>query len=320
MNDLHDLFEDAVADVEPADRLDAIRCRTSSPAQAARPWFRAAALTVVGTAATVTLVAALGSGPQPTGPAEHGGHEEAGHADRPAEDDAATMLVPAYFVGASPNGPRLYREFDRVPAGDPLQGALERIQEPPSDPDYRTLWAVGTGAGLALESATLRDTTIDVELGPIDLDQAAPELAVQQVVYTLQAAAGRQLPVRFLSNGRPSGSPVDAARQDEVLNPVSISDPAEGNTYAGSFIARGRVGAGERTVEWSILDGPDAQSAVARGLATIDAGGGGFAPWTAEVDLSGLAPGTYVFSVSTADVRLSAYGPTFTDTRTISVR
>jgi hypothetical protein len=106
-----------------------------------------------------------------------------------------------------------------------------------------------------------------------------------------------------------------AATQLDVLSPVSISDPAEGNEYAGTMIARGRVRSTELLVDWAVLDG---QTVVASGNPTIDTGQGSSSPWSAEVDLSGLAPGRYTFRVSTGNVGYGA--EPFTDTRTINVR
>lgn len=305
MNDLHDLFEDAVADVEPADRLDAIRCRTSSPAQAARPWFRAAALTVVGTAATVTLVAALGSGPQPTGPAEHGGHED--HDDATEVPGGLYALLPTYYVGDTPAGPRLFREFVPAQTDDPLQAAVERIQHAPEDPDYLSVWEPGR-----LTGAKVVDGVIEVGVADGQLLRVG-ELALQQVVYTVQATVGEPLPVRFVwSNGHEL--PTRAARAIDVLSPVNISDPAERTAYTGSMITRGRAATTGDEVHWELAD--ETGGIVRRGGAPL-VDGTGLRAWETTVDLGGLPGGTYVFTVRTDG---SAYGFRSTDTRTISVR
>ena len=299
---LHDLLEDAVADVEPTDRLAELRARTASPARAAaRPWWWAAGATVVATAAAVTVVAVIDDDPAETG---HDHHHMATH---PA---ATTQVGPAYFIAATPDGDRLYRVFDQVPAGEPLQAALDRLQEAPADPDYRTAWPVGS-----LDSAVVGDGTIDVELGGTSALRMTDQLGVQQVVQTLQGVVGEQLPVRFLQNGQETIGTVDA--DPLLLNPVSISDPAEGNEYDRSFTARGRVRTGQRSLEWSIFDGPAAVTRVAGGTVGIVRGDGTFSPWSADVDLTGLAPGTYTFSVGNRDL---GYALTFTDTRTIVVR
>jgi hypothetical protein len=298
VNDLHDLFHDAVDHIEPADRLGELRARTTSPQRAAaRPWWWAAGATVLATAAAVAVVAVVGDG------SDAPGHH---HHDMAMDPPASTQLVAAYFWGMAPNSAYLFREFDEVPAGDPLQAALARIQQPPDDPDYHSAFPPGSFAGVSLGEGTIK-----VEVA--DPDAAVSGVAVQQVVYTLQAAAGERWPVEFFRSGQLVGRPVTAS--PARLSPVSISDPAEGNEYAGSFTARGRVRTAELTIDWVLVRD---DQIVARGNPTIHAGKGTFSPWSAEVDLSGLAPGRYTFEAANANVGYGA--DRFTDTRTITVR
>ena len=192
MNDLHDLLHDAVADIEPTDRLSELRARTADPVRAAaRPWWWAAGATVLATAAAVAVVAVVSNGSD--APSHH-------HHDMAMDPPASTQLVAAYYWGMAPNSAYLFREFDEVPAGDPLQAALDRIQQPPDDPDYHSALPPGSFAGVSLG-----DSTIKVEVA--DPDAGVSGVAVQQVVYTLQAAAGEPWPVEFFhvrSAGRPA--------------------------------------------------------------------------------------------------------------------
>lgn len=290
---LSELLRDAVADVEPTDRLVAIRARTATPQRAAaRPWFYAAAGTVLATAAAVGAFAVLDG-------------EDADHHDHLATAPD-TQVVPVYYLADAPGGPRLFREFDEVPAGDPVQAALDRVERPARDPDYRTPWTEGSFGGVTVDA-----DSIDVELRVNDLSD---ELAVQQVVYTLQAAAGERLPVWFWLAGQRGNAPYVAAPQDDVLSPVSISDPAEGNSYAGSLIARGRATSPTGTATWAIRQGDEVAE---RGSVTV--GTDALAAWEVSIDLSGVAPGTYTFEV-TQDSPPDAYFLPTTDTRTITVR
>jgi hypothetical protein len=300
--DLGDLLHHAVDDIEPVDRIDAIRARTAhSTARAARPWFYAAGGTVLATAAAVAAFAVLGGGP-PTadeGPADHG-HE------------ADTVLVPAYFIGDTPRGERLFREFDTVAGSDALQGALDRIQRPPSDPDYVTAWAQGS-----FDSAQVSGDTIEVEVGSVDVDTSA--LAAQQLVYTLQGAIGQRLPVQLVRDGEPTGAPLTAQPQNDVLNLVSISDPAEGEAYHGSFTARGRANSFEATVHWEIQT--EGGRVVREGFATASGWMDRLYPWETEIDLTGLRYGFYTFVVRQDDPSGGAEGSQpAVDTRTIIVR
>jgi hypothetical protein len=303
---ISDLLHDAVDEIEPADRIVELRARTANPARsAARPWFYAAGGVVLATAAAVTAFAVLGTD---SSPGSH--HHDPIATSTPA---AETQVVPAYFVGDTPAGRRLYREFDSVPAGDPLQAALDRIQRPASDPDYTTSWTHGS-----FKTATLGDGTIDVEVGDAELP-AADDVDVQQVVYTLQGAAQHSdWPVRFLLDGDEPLLTVDSLPQNDVLSPMSISDPAEGSSYSGSFMARGRANSFEANVRWELWD--EDKEVVAHGFTTADGAGDRLYPWQAEVDLSGLPFGFYTFVALTDDPSAGeGPGPT-TDTRLITVR
>ncbi|MBA2956492.1 hypothetical protein GON03_00485 [Nocardioides sp. MAH-18] len=309
--DLQELIHDAVAGVEPTDRLAAIQARAATPAGAARRWWYAAGGVALATAAAVTVVAVVSDDtPDP-------GHHHGEH-DMTADDPAVgTQLLPIYFVGDAADGSRLYREFDEVPAGDPLEAALARMQRPSTDPDYQVVWPQGT-----LESARLGDGTIDVELGDVRTGFRAEDLEVQEVVYTLQAVAGERLPVRFLQDGEPVLGPVDAAPELDVLNLVSISDPGEGTAYEGpraSILARGRASSFEATVPWEIRD--DRGEVVREGFATAEGWQDHLYPWQTRVDVSDLPAGFYTFVVETADPSGGAeQSLLFTDTRTIIVR
>jgi len=299
VNDLHDLFHDAVDGIEPADRLTELRARTASPERAAaRPWFWAAGATVLATAAAVAVVAVVSDG------SDAPGHH---HHDMAMDPSASTQLVAAYFLG---DNELLYREFDEVPAGDPLRAALDRIQQPPEDPDYNSAFPPGSFSGVSLGDGTIR---VDVA----DPEADVTGVAVQQVVYTLQAAAGERWPVEFRRLGELGPGEMVIA-DPAVLNPVSISDPAEGNEYAGSMIARGRVEPGGAL--WDLTGAIG--GTVRQGAVTATTSGAGLRPWQVTVDLEGLEPGSYTFTVRTTDT--SEPGKTTfhtsTDTRTITVR
>lgn len=309
---ISDLLHEAVDGIEPADRIAEIRSRTADPARsAARPWFYAAGAAALATAATVAAFAVLDDDSAPdVGPSHHA-HEH------------DTVLVAAYFVGDTPQGERLFREFDEVEGADELAAALERIQQPATDPDYRTVWKSGSFESVALND---EEGTIDVEIGPApaeDIVTLAGELPVQQVIYTVRGALamqgdlGSDWPLRFVQDGEPVLT-IDALPQNDVLSQVSISDPAEGAAYEGSFIARGRANSFEATVPWEIRDG---DTVVADGFATAAGFGDRLYEWETEVDLSGIAPGEYTFVAMTSDPSGGAEGAgPFVDTRTIVVR
>jgi hypothetical protein len=100
------------------------------------------------------------------------------------------------------------------------------------------------------------------------------DLAIQQVVYTAQAAVGRgRLPVQLLVDGEHSDTvlgvatpePLSAGNADDVLAPVQIDSPADGATVDGTFSVTGRASAFEANVQWELKQG---DTVVKHGFAT----------------------------------------------------
>lgn len=322
---LAELLRDAVAGVEPADRLADIRARTATPTRSARPWLYAAGATVLATAAAVTAFSVLGQDDtRDLGPAGH---------DEPTAPVSPTVtpsshLVPAYFLGDTTRGPRLFREYDlRTGTADPLADALAELQDAPDDPDYWTPWPEGSLTGL-----TLRGDVYTVELGdaslhdrPAGMTAQEAEMAIQQVVYTVQAAVQDRAPVQFVLDGNPinevygvpTSEPLANAKETEVLNQVQVNDPVEGQQVSGTFTARGAADSFEANVPWQIKQG---ETVVLSGAAMADGWMGRLYPWEARIDVSGLEPGTYTFVAMTDDPSGGAEGAgPWSDTRTIVV-
>ena len=299
LSDLGELLHDAVDEIEPAEHLGDIRARTATAGRGRRPWLYAAGGVGLATAAAVAAYAVLGSS-QPH-------RAESG----PATDPTPSLqMVSAYFVGDTERGPRLFREIDEVSADDPVSAALARIQRPASDPDYTTAWATGS-----LVDASIVDGAIEVEVGAGTT--VAADISTQQVVYTLQVALGRDLPVRFVRDGAVLLDPVRARPQTDVLNQVSISEPSEGSVVHDSFVAGGGANSFEATVGWQLLDD---RGTVVKEYSTTAAGTGDrLYPWHTRIDVRGLPDGSYTFVALTDDPTREPPGPD-RDTRTIIVR
>src|SRR3954447_16861362 len=82
--------------------------------------------------------------------------------DSPAPSDSGsatgdTVAAPLYFVGDTPQGPRLFREFQKVGADDPVDEALAILAAGSAqDPDYRSLLSGATlHAGTTDEGMTI---------------------------------------------------------------------------------------------------------------------------------------------------------------------
>lgn len=359
---LHDLLSDAVSDVEPQDRLASLRNRTKvTTMRSRRPWLLAAGGAVVGTAAVIGAIAYaggnLGNGDDPApaaqgsqspddssmdasaspAPTGSGGPEDGtatGGAPRsdavPPQPDAGAL--PVYYLGDTPQGPRLFREFQSsdAPADEALVAALEAATSgDPHDPDYRSAWPA---KGDVVASATDDGDVIRIELASDSLTEASgvpareAELAVQQLVYTAQGVVQKRTPIQFEVDGDPvdsvlgvpTGDPVPNKSVLEALSLMSITAPVEGATVSGSFTASGANNGFEANVQWQLVKG---DKVVRKGFTTA---GGWMAdklfPWKVRIHVKGLPPGDYVFRAHNDDPSGGAEGSgAHVDTKNITV-
>jgi hypothetical protein len=245
--------------------------------------------------------------------------ESSAPATTSATPAAETVAVPVYFVGDTPIGPRLFREFRNVGADDPVDEALALLTAGDAlDPDYRTLLPAGS-ITLAGDDETIALTADPAYAQrPDGMSAKQAKLAVQQVVRTVQGALQEAAPVAFDTDMLGLGTSFEAAGDNAVLALVNITEPAQGATVSGSFTASGVANSFESTVPWEIRDGSGQK--VLDGFATAEGWGDKLYPWQAPVDVSGLAPGTYTFVASTDDASDGeGAGPT-EDTKTITVQ
>lgn len=241
----------------------------------------------------------------------------------PASPGEARAL-PGYYVAETPSGPRLYREFHRVPTTDPVSDAVREMLRGPVDPDYRTLWPAGTSLRAPVTAAD-GVFTVDLSreaLGPASLGSAAAEVTVQQLVYTVQAAAQSTDPVRLLVDGAPvpelfgavaTAEPLPRADPYTVRSLVQIDNPTDAAAVGATVTVSGEAAAFEATVPWQVLrDG----TVVQQGF-TTSAEGQRFAAYSFTVT---LPPGQYVVRVTEDDPSAGEGRPPFTDTKSITVR
>ena len=323
MDDLTTLLHDAVEDVEPTDRLAAIRQQTRT--RRTQRWY-AVGGAVLATAAVVTGIAIAAWPSTDPGPGQS--------KDPTASDSVAPdPPFPTYYVGDTPQGARLFRYFEPAPEGadSGVATALNLLTAVPSDPDYRTLWPEGAFAGGWIDYAgglaTVLLTDGSLHDRPAGMSAAQARLALEQVVYTVQAQAQALIPVRFQVEGNPvdqvygvpTSEPLSRAPELDVLALVNISNPVEGRVVEGHFSADGLASSFEGTVRWELRD---AGGAVVRS----DYSTGTFDPeqlteWaTGDIDVSDLPAGTYTFAAATDDPSDGEGGGPTTDTRTITIR
>ena len=321
------LLEEAVEDVEPGYALGTIRARTTGGSSSRRRWGPAVAGAVVATAATVAVVASLGHGAGPS-PDDHGavaGAPSPSTAQQtPSTELPAEALVPVYYVGDTSHGPRLFREFHRALASQRFDVAADdAVQGRASDPDYRSPWPAGT----TMNRAQLSHGVLSVDLGgpvanrPVGMSPTAAELALQQLVQTVQGVAQSRVPVTFLVDGRPVSTvlgvdttePLGASTADDVLAQVQVDDPADGSIVGPTFTVRGRASAFEANVQWDLEQGGHVVkrgATTARECCTLS-------PYSFEV--GDVAPGEYVLVVHDEDPSGNGDAHPWQDTKRVTV-
>ncbi|GAB3259230.1 Gmad2 immunoglobulin-like domain-containing protein [Nocardioides dilutus] len=306
-----------------------------------RPVFKNRSLLVVAALVLSVGLAACGDD-EPT--AEDPGGDETTTAaseptEEPTEEPTATasetgapemLTVPVYFTGETPQGTRLFREFRKVEADNPLEEAVAvMIAGDALDPDYGSLWPTSGGFESVTFSegagAIVAQVSDDAWSAPGDgMSKQDAKLAVQQLVYTVQGIQQERLPVLVQHGADPvplfgidTEGGLKAAKQLDVLAFMNVTTPEEGATVSGSFTAEGVGSSFEATVIWEVRDA--AGTAVLEGFTTAEGWIDKLYPWTADVDVSGLAPGTYTFVALTDDPSGGeGFGPT-EDTKTIVV-
>ncbi|MGY2702840.1 Gmad2 immunoglobulin-like domain-containing protein [Nocardioides sp. HB32] len=217
--------------------------------------------------------------------------------------------VPVYFVGDTPHGPRLYREFRKV-EGTGTYAALDLAASGDAlDPDYRTLLPAGTfevpdEIGDA-NAFTLPDDSWTRR--PAGMSESDALLAIQQLVYTAQGAMQARLPIHFYDSeghetqvfGIASEDGFTAADPIRTLALVNITAPESGATVSGTFTASGVSSSFEANTPWEVRDASG--DVVEKGAATAEGWMDKLYPWEADVDVSDLGPGDYTFVAMTDD-------------------
>jgi hypothetical protein len=349
---LRRLLEQTVADVDPNDGLEAIRSRTKAndmptDLSSKRPWIWGAFGAAVATAAVIGGFAVINNDdPSAKDPGFAGTQSvtpTTGPSGSSSPDSEPTgsnggsvakeFTVGVYYVGDTPQGPRLYREFHKSTGTTALDAALaDATAVQPQDPDYRTDWPAGIVASSAFDGVgsdgliqiTLADASVHDR--PAGMSKVEAQIAVEQLIYTAQAAMQARAPVQFFLGGNPidqvfgvpTSEPLAQGKWDDVLSFMSVTAPEEGATVSGSFEASGVASSFEVNVQWQITHNGET---VKTGFTSADGWMDKLYPWTAKVNVSDLAPGTYTFVAMTDEPSGGAEGNgPYTDSRTIVIQ
>jgi hypothetical protein len=195
-----------------------------------------------------------------------------------------------------------------------FDAVLALFTNPPTDPDYSSLWAGGS-----VESVTQQPGLITVDLSadarPVGKPPTARvyHVALQQIVYTVQDALDSRDPVRILlSGGPPAGAsePLQADPPAEIKGLIVVDAPLQYGTVQSPVTVEGDASVFEGTVSWQVLQ--DGQ-VVKQGYTTTSSGQE-FSPYLFEVDLD---PGSYTLRVYEASAENGS--PMFVETKQFTV-
>ena len=274
-DDVRRALHEAVSGVEPDGTLDDIRSRTEKVVPMKR-WF-------LPTIAVAAVMAAIVGGafwlldddaqlaPSGTPGAGATSSQTGDPSPTAGAGDLVRRAVPVYWVGETPRGKKLFREFEQqqVCGGDDclLKAATATaLSGDPVDGDFTAPWPRGTGLDdVSYDGDVLTiGLTGDVHDRPSGMTAADAELAVQQLIYSSQAGLGKgRVPVQLLLDGKhtdtvlgvASSEPLAAANADDVLAPVQVDNPTEGATVQQTFTVTGRAATFEANVVWELKRG-----------------------------------------------------------------
>jgi hypothetical protein len=331
--------------VDPSpDGLRAIRARVAAGEGAARHGWRGPLVAAVAASAVVVAGVAVaanrddGGRPRPAPPATTPSAAPTAGPSRAPEPSATPSsaatgqvtgtidAVPVYAMRLVGSEGRIVREFRRVPArGGRVESAISALALTPVDPDYTTFWRRPSrvSVDVAPDGITVdlsADAFGDTNIGSGD----RPAVAIQQLVWTVTAAAGLDVPVTVLVDGEKGydawggielGEPM---RRDTAHRaPVWIDSPTDrGRLPAGRQRVTGQGAGFEATFLYTVTDG---FREVARGFVTGTPEGSTYGWWTFEIPLR-LPGGAYIVTV-TADTGASGTeaGPPWPDTKRFTV-
>jgi hypothetical protein len=227
---------------------------------------------------------------------------------RPAPAAQVGEAVAVYYLGDTGSRVALYREWHNTTARDHVRAAVELMLKPPFDPDYTTLWPVGTkvrGVTVQRDLATV-DLSAEVLQGGVGGSGSACQM-LRQLVWTVTAADPKIHEVALTVDGRAEGVvsqwwgvgcgrdvPMVRATssQSDEAAPVQISTYNEGDAVRGRFSFGGEAAVFEGAVSWSVVD--PTGTVLAHGSAHASKGAPARGLWQANVVLQGVKPGQVV--------------------------
>jgi hypothetical protein len=238
----------------------------------------------------------------------------------------ARTNVYVYWVTSSTTRSLLAREYLTVPDyGDPLLSAVQAVlNQRPADPDYSSPWRPARTVAVHSGSAGVSVTLSAEAFAASGVSSDVAGAGLQQLVWTVTAAAQRDVPVTVQVAGVAAFQAWDAVslgtplrRDTRFRTSVWIDTPQESVAQHGTVRIAGQGSAVEGTYRWRVTRGG---RQVAAGVVTGSPAGPG-PHWTQfAVDVP-LPAGSYLLTVTAEDPgeQEAPAGWTWPDTRSFAV-
>jgi hypothetical protein len=222
-----------------------------------------------------------------------------------------TMTVPVYYLGggnasSGASRPVLYREFRTVPKSDGVvRAAVEAmLHMRPLDPDYRSLWPTATQIRGVSISGTVATVDVTNNARTANAGATVEEVSLQQLVYTVTAAAPSVRSVRLRFDGQTKETlwghidtkrPITRLESTEVVAPIWVIDPGQRARVSRTFTVKGTATVFEANVQWSVTR-PGSSTPIRSGFVTATKGAPERGDFTVTVTLPAGTTGDVVFT------------------------
>jgi hypothetical protein len=240
----------------------------------------------------------------PTGTASPSATAPASASASPSASPSATMTVAVYYLHDS-GSLKLYREFRTVPrsAGVVRAAVDAMLHLAPLDPDYQSLWPAATTVRGVSISGTVATVDLSANARSRGTGSTAEAQSLQQLVYTVTAAAPSLTGVRLRFDGATKDTlwghmdtrgTLTRAPAVDTLGAVWVTSPAQFARIGRTLRVQGVASVFEANVSWSLrrLGG----GVIKTGFSTATEAAPARATWSATITIPASVTGDVVFT------------------------
>jgi spore germination protein GerM len=219
---------------------------------------------------------------------------------------AGKMRVPVYYLGGTDDRPVLFREFRSVPKSTGvIRAAVDAMLHlAPADDDYYSAWPKATTVKGVSTSGKVATIDLSANARSVTASRAKEQASVQQLVYTVTAAAPSITSVRLRFDGAAAptlwgkvdvSGTITRAAQMNTLAPIWVLEPSHNAGVRREFTVKGTATVFEATVTWAVTK-PNSSEQLASGYVTATKGAPDRGEFTIEVELPSAVKGEIVFT------------------------